>query len=63
MTTFQCDLCVFWNLHNLSPFKGAPKDELLLCCICWVNLDVLWGCQSGMVKATAKEYLAIISPV
>jgi hypothetical protein len=43
LTTFQCDICCFWNLHRQDPLPGHAQDTLLLCTIRRANLDSLWG--------------------
>jgi hypothetical protein len=40
VTPFQCDLCIFWNLHKRNPI-ATPQDDLLLCCIRRINLDAM----------------------
>lgn len=45
--TFQCDLYTFRLLIDRNPVFGAEKDELLLCCIRCLNLDVLWSREPG----------------
>jgi hypothetical protein len=39
---FQCDLCVFRNIHRLDPLE-CHADELALCCLRRANLDSLWS--------------------
>jgi hypothetical protein len=51
---FQCDLCLFRNLTGRNPLEGAPKDNLLLCCIRRVNLDAVWGREPATVDATLR---------
>jgi hypothetical protein len=53
VTPFQCDLCIFRNLQRRNPVAGL-QDDLLLCFICRVNLDALWGRESTTVASTLR---------
>ncbi len=51
-TTFQCNLCCFWNLQQCDPLPNVLKDNLLLCVIWRALLDALWGRELQTVEAT-----------
>jgi hypothetical protein len=53
VTPFQCDLCIFWNLHKRNPI-ATPQDDLLLCCIRRINLDAMWRRESAMVASKVR---------
>jgi len=54
LTPFQCDLCVFRNLHGRNPIPGIHRDDALLCCIRRVNLDAVWGREPSTVSNTLR---------
>jgi hypothetical protein len=51
VTPFQCDVCVFRNLHKRNP---GPHDLLLMECIRQINLDALWGRETATVSSTLR---------
>jgi len=57
VTPFQCDLCIFRNLKGRNPL---PQDRVLMACIRQVNLDALWGRESGTVHATRRSVFQTI---
>lgn len=61
LTPFQCDLCVFRNLKLRNPLHINPRDDLLLCCIRQINLDSVWGRESGTVSATLRAASQMIT--
>jgi hypothetical protein len=50
---FQCDLCVFRNIHKRDPSK-CHADELALCCLRRANLDSLWSRERSTVSNNAR---------
>ncbi len=65
-TIFQCDTCVFINLLQRLPVLDSPKDDLILCCIRWANLDALWGKEPSTVGSTAlsvQQTVALLGEV
>lgn len=54
VTTFQCDLCCFRNLHRRDPQPDLLADSLLLCAIRRANLDAMWGREPHTVNATLR---------
>jgi hypothetical protein len=42
MSCFQCDLCVFGNIHKRDP-TPIYGDKLAMCCIRLANLAALWS--------------------
>ncbi len=51
VTPFQCDTCVFHNLHGRNP---GVQDLLVMECIRQMNLDALWGRESATVESTLR---------
>lgn len=58
VTTFQCDLCHFRNIHQRSPREDG-SDDVVMNFIRRANLDALWSREVGTVKNTQREYLKI----
>jgi hypothetical protein len=61
LVPFQCDLCSFRNLSYRNPDSDSPQDSFLLCCICWANLDAVWGRESNTVNATLRGVRQLIN--
>jgi len=55
VTPFQCDLCTFRNLKRGNPLPQSMADAMLLCCICRVNIDAMWGRESTTLGATLRS--------
>ena len=53
ITHFQCDLCVFRNIHKRNPTE-CHADELALCCLRRANLDALWSRERSTVSNNAR---------
>jgi hypothetical protein len=51
VTPFQCDLCIFRLLKGRNP---GTLDTEVMDCIRQVNLDALWGRESGTVLGTRR---------
>ena len=49
LSLFQCDLCVFRNIHKRDPLE-MDGDALSLCCIRCANLDALWLREPSTVR-------------
>jgi hypothetical protein len=43
MVPFECDLCIFRKLRKMDPLPRDPQDDLLLACVCHMNLDAFWS--------------------
>ena len=51
MVPFQCELCLFRNLHEREPLPGSNQDRMLLDFLRRANLDAFWSRESSTVKA------------
>jgi len=63
VTPFQCDICVFRNLHGRNP--GA-HDDLVMACIRQANLDACWGREKATVASTlraVRQTIQLLGPV
>jgi hypothetical protein len=60
VTHFQCDLCVFHNLTIQDLIPNKLGNDLLMCCICWANLDACWRRERLTVSATPRGVMACI---
>jgi hypothetical protein len=53
LTHFQCDLCVFRNVHKRDPTR-LTGDELAMCCYRSANLAALWSREPGTVSSNLR---------
>jgi hypothetical protein len=60
MTTFQCDVCHFRNIHKRDPSDRSPQDTSLLEFIRRANLDALWSRESSTVYKNAVQVRKIM---
>jgi hypothetical protein len=60
LTPFQCDLCVFRNLKGRNPVPDSNLDHALLCCICRVNLDAVWGREPSTVANSLRGAVQLV---
>jgi hypothetical protein len=51
LTHFQCDLCVFRNLHQRDPVLRSQRDDLALCVYRRANLDAFWSRERATVSS------------
>jgi hypothetical protein len=58
ITHFQCELCIFRNLHQRDPATSSRNDSLALCVYRRANIDAFWSRESSTVSSN-RHWLRI----